>query len=127
MTEEIDYTKWEYPESDLKVLEEFNGYVVEIDEKNEIFWIECEDSSGECCQMEIPISKLKPEELPYLKKDYFCRLRVYQDPECEDDGIVEFIFYKRTWSQEEIDEAERKGAELAAFWRSLVKETDTPQ
>ena len=73
MTEEIDYTKWEYPESDLKVLEEFNGYVIDIDHKRNTFWIRCEDSSGIWCDMEIPSHTLRFEERPYLRIDNYCR------------------------------------------------------
>lgn len=108
MADEIDYTKWEYPESSLTVLEEFNGYVIEINEDRNTFWIECEDMSGERLQMEVPSTTLELEERLYLKMGAYCRLRLYQDPDYKDNAIEEFIFYKRQWSQEEIDAVEKK-------------------
>lgn len=104
---EIDYTKWEYPESDLEILEEFNGYVIDIDDERNTFWIRCEDSD-----IEIPSHTLLLDERPYLIEGSFCRWRFYKDPDYEGETITEFIFNKQVWSQEELDEADRKATEL---------------
>lgn len=110
---EIDYTKWEYPESDLEVLEEFNGHVIDIDTKRNTFWIRCEDTGDEISDIEIPSHTLLLEERPYLAEGAYCRIRYYKDPDYENETIEEFIFNKRVWSQEEIDEATRKAKELS--------------
>ena len=110
---EIDYTTWEYPEHDLTVLEEFNGYVFDIDDKRKTFWVDCENSYNELSTIEISISKLPVEERPYLSKGTYFRWRFYEDPDYEDVTLSEFVFYKRTWSKEELEEADRKAKELA--------------
>ena len=108
MAEEIDYTKWEYPESELEIVEEFNGYVIEIDKERHTFWIDCEDKEGERLHMEIQTPSLPLAERPHLQMGAYCRYRFYQDPDYKDNVIEEFIFYKRQWSQEEIDAVEKK-------------------
>ena len=97
---EVNYTKWEYPESDLEVLEEFNGHVTEINSERCTMWLDWEDLSGEHFSCEAPLNELTLKERPYLKVGAYCRLRIYKDPDYEGKAITEFIFFKRTWSQE---------------------------
>lgn len=110
---EIDYTKWEYPESDLEILEDHHGYVLNIDDKRNTFWVRLEDYKlGEITDMEIPSHTLLLDERPYLIEGAYCRWRIYKDPDYEGEVIDEFIFNKRTWSKEEIEEAHRKAKEF---------------
>ena len=112
---EIDYTTWEYPERDLIIIDEMNGYVSEISETMSTFFINCTFDDGDNYQLEMPCSHVPVPERPYLKEGAYCRLRLYEDPEIEGGVIEELIFNKRTWSEEEINEAKKKAQELAHF------------
>jgi len=110
---EIDYTKWKYPESDLEILMDQHGYVLNIDTKRNTFWVRLEYyKPGEISDMEVPSHTLPLDERPYLIEGAFCRWRIYKDPDYEDEAIDELIFNKRTWSREEIQEAQRKAKVL---------------
>lgn len=110
---EIDYTKWEYPETDLEILEELKGYVYSIEENT--FWIIYTDSEGVDLQAELNLSFLDdkyPEEIPWLNEGQYFRWRFMKNPDNEDEALDEFVFYKRTRSDEEIKQINKEAEEL---------------
>lgn len=110
---EIDYTKWEYPETDLEIIEEFNGHVFDIEE--ETFWLDFVDMSGERSQMEMKMSFLDEDHLKeksWLEEGHYFRWRFMKNPDDPDNALDEFVFYKRTWSKEEIEQAKKKAEEM---------------
>lgn len=114
---EIDYTKWEYPETDLEIVEEFNGYVISVEEDS--FWIAFTDMQDEDSQMEMKMSFLDedyPEEKSWLEEGRYFRWRFMKNPDDPDEALDEFVFFKRTWSEEDIEEAKKKAEEM---WKLL--------
>ena len=114
---EIDYTKWEYPETDLEIIEEFNGYVISVEEDS--FWLAYTDMQGDELQMELKMSFLDedhPEEKPWLNEGQYFRWRFMKNPDMPDIADDEFVFYKRVWSEEEIARIKKKAEEL---WKLL--------
>lgn len=113
MTEEIDYTKWEYPETDSEIIEEFNGYVISVEEDS--FWIAFTDMQDVDSQMELKMSFLDedhPEEKLWLNEGQYFRWRFMKNPDDPDEALDEFVFYKRIWSEEEIEEIKKKAEEM---------------
>ena len=110
---EIDYTRWKYPETDLEILDELNGYVYSIEE--DTFWIIYTDSEGADLQAEVNISFLDdkyPEEKLWFNEGQYFRWRFMKNPDDPDTAIDEFVFYKRVMSKEEIEKIKKEADEL---------------
>ncbi len=110
---EIDYTKWEYPETDLEIIEEFNGHVFDIEE--DTFWLQFIDMEDEESQMEMKMSFIDedhPEEKPWLQEGSYFRWRFMKNPDDSTNALDEFVLYKKTWSKEDIEKANRYAEEM---------------
>lgn len=105
---EIDYTKWEYSETDLEIIEEFNGHIHSITDDS--IWIIYVDLSGEEEEAEIKTSvfdKRFSDEKPWLVEGSYFRWRFMKNPNDPNKTLDEFVLYKRTLSREDISRAKK--------------------
>ena len=115
---EIDYTKWEYPETDLEIVEEFNGHIDQITDDG--FWMFFQDTGGDDLQCEMKMSFIDeeyPDEKPWLKEGAYFRWRFFPPLDGEDQAQEEFVIYKQTMSKEEWERCKKEAEEL---WKAIT-------
>jgi len=85
------------------VLEFFEGHIIDI--SKDAFWVRITDNEGDF-EGEVKISVVSLEEQKYIILGAFFTWIFYND------DSYDFIFYKETWTKEQIEQIERNAEEL---------------